>query len=210
MGAMTRHAALLLGLLFAATPAAAQMGGGGRGLGGVPDYHAGSQSSLPPPSSRKPDPEGDAQQQRAEGHCDKAVPILRSYAQRGSGYEVSQYDLGLCLLDMSQALRDEKQADAMRADAAQWIMRAANAGFPKAQAQAVNLYLDGSGVEADKVEAEKWAMIYRTNSLRLVIGLPDIDEHTTDKLDGTLNDADRAQAQSRADAWNEQAHPQEP
>ncbi len=206
---MMRHAILLLGVFLAATPAAAQMIGGPEQKG-LPDYHAGTQSNLKPPSSRRPDPEGDAQQERADGHCDKAVPALRSYAQRGSGYEVSQYDLGLCLLDLSQNLSDEKKAEAMRADGAQWIMRAANAGFPKAQAEAVSLYLDGSGVDADKVEAEKWAMLYKSNSLRLVIGLPDIDEHTTDKLDGALSDADRAQAQARADAWSAQAHPQEP
>jgi hypothetical protein len=209
---MTRHATLLLALLLAVGPAAAQQGGGiaGRGLGAVPDYKSGSTSSLPPPTSAPRDKEGEAQQLRADGRCDKAVSGLRTYAERGSGYEVSQYDLGLCLLDLSQSMRDEKRADAMRAEGAQWIMRAANAGFPKAQAQAVTLYLDGSGVAGDKVEAEKWALLYKSNSLRLVIGLPDIDEHTTDRLDGALSDAERSEAQSRADAWSADAHPPEP
>jgi TPR repeat protein len=142
-----------------------------------------------------------AQDLRMQGRCDKAVPILRVVVERGPGYQISQYDLGECLFDLAKAEKDAKKAADMRAEAASWIVRAADGGFNKAQAAAVLLYLDGTGVAPDTVEAEKWALLYHANGTRLALGLPDIAPDVKDRLDGVLTGANRADAQSRADAW---------
>jgi hypothetical protein len=65
----------------------------------------------------------------------------------------------------------------------------------------VLLYLDGTGVAPDPVEAEKWALLYHSNGIRLALGLPDVPPDVKDRLDTTLTDATRREAQSRADAW---------
>src|SRR5258708_6322817 len=49
-----------------------------------------------------PDPEGTAEDLRLHGRCDQAIPIFRHLALRGSGFEIAQYNLGLCLFDVSK------------------------------------------------------------------------------------------------------------
>ena len=120
-------------------------------------------------------------------------------------HEISQFNLGLCLLDLAKAEHDAAQQAADRKEAADWIVRSANAGFAKAQAEAVVLYLDGTGVAADPVEAKKWALLYHSNPLRFSIVLPDIAADITDRLDAALTDAKRAEARARANAWTKTA-----
>ncbi len=101
-------------------------------------------------------------------------------------YPISKYNLGLCLLDLAAADHDAAQAARQRQEGASWIVRAADGGFGNAEAKAVTLYLDGVGVAADPVEAEKWALIYHGNGMRFALGLPDIDSAVRDRLDATL------------------------
>jgi TPR repeat protein len=142
-----------------------------------------------------------AEDLRVQGKCDKAVPMLRRVVDRGPGYQISQYDLGECLFDLAKAEHDAKKAADMREEAATWIVRAADGGFNKAQAAAVLLYLDGTGIAPDPVEAEKWALLYHSNGIRLALGLPDIAPDVKDRLDTILTDSARREARSRADAW---------
>jgi hypothetical protein len=144
--------------------------------------------------------EGAAEDLIAQGKCDEAVPILRGLAGR-QGYEVSQYHLGQCLITLADAEHDATQAADMRKEAATRILRAADTGFAEAEAAAVPLYLDGIGVQKDPVEAEKWALLYRHNGMRLAIGLPDIAPALSSRLDAALSEAARTQAQARADSW---------
>jgi TPR repeat protein len=138
---------------------------------------------------------------RVEGKCDKAVPMLRPMAERGTGHEIAQLDLGLCLLDLAKADHDAKHAGDLRAEAADWVLRAANGGFAKAQAMAVLLYLDGNGVAADPAEAEKWAILYHRNGMRLGIGLPDTPPDVRKRLDATVSDVQETEAKKRARDW---------
>ncbi len=80
-------------------------------------------------------------------------------------------------------------------------MHVADTGFAKAQARAVALYLDGTGVAGDPVEAEKWALIYHRNAMRFSIGLPDIAPDLEKRLDAALTDKTRAEAEARASSW---------
>ena len=193
-------AAALLMAAGAALPAQAQMGG--RGGGG--DYGPTPHASVPSDERVAPvsrDAVSIAQDLRLQGKCDKALAMLRRLAERGPGFEISQFDLGLCLFDLAKPQKDAQAAAQMRGEAAQWVLRAANAGFAKAQAKAVVLYLDAMGLDADPVEAEKWAILYHGNAMRFSIGLPDIAPELESRLDTALNDKTRAEAEARANAW---------
>ena len=141
-----------------------------------------------------------AEELRVKGQCDKAVPILRRVLDNG-GSEISQFNLGMCLLDLADAEHNAQHALAMRAEGADWIVRSANAGFAQAQSKAVLLYLDGVGVAADPVEAKKWALLYRHNVSRSIFGLPDIDNGVTGRLDIAVTGEKSAEARARANAW---------
>lgn len=209
MKAIALSALVLIAAAGLAMPARAQMGGmggdgsmGGMGAGSVGGIGAHGPGTLPPqPSTGSHDPEGEAEELRLAGRCDRAVPILRGLVESPRNYPISKYNLGLCLLDLAAADHDAAQAARQRQEGAVWIVRAADGGFGNAEAKAVTLYLDGVGVAADPVEAEKWALIYHGNGTRFALGLPDIDPAVRDRLDATLDDNQLAEAQARADSW---------
>jgi TPR repeat protein len=184
---------------FLATPALAQAGGGDYGERSAHD--PGGFDDAVKPAKKKPgaDPVGVAEDLRLKGECDKAVPILRGLADEGAGYEIAQFNLGLCLID--QAKVDGQHAPDLNKEGASWVLRAANAGYGQAQAEAVLLYLDATGVAADPVEARKWALIYHGNGLRLALGLPDIAPDVVSRLDAAMTAANRVEARSRAESW---------
>lgn len=200
-------------ILFAfaiVSPAVAQigMGGGAGGYGGgsVNSGMTGSQGTEPPALRDRQsapkgglDPESYAEELRKSGHCDQAVPILRDLADKGGGYEISQLTLGLCLIDL--AAKDPQHAADLRQEAATWIVGAANANYGKAQEEAVVVYLDGIGVPADPAEAEKWALLYGDNGMRMTLGLPDIAPAVRTRLDAALVGNLRAEGHKRANAW---------
>jgi len=172
--------------------------------GGDIDYGQADHGQTPSGDSKGPvsrDTGAIAEDLRLQGKCDKAVPMLRLVVERGSGYQISQFDLGECLLDMAKTQPDPKKAADMRNEGAMWVVRAADGGFNKAQAAAVLLYLDGTGVAADPIEAEKWALLYHSNGIRLALGLPDIAPDVKDRLDTILTDSTRREARARADTW---------
>jgi TPR repeat protein len=150
------------------------------------------------------DPGSIAEGLRVEGKCDRAVGMLRPIAERGAGHEIAQFDLGLCLFDLAKADHDAKHAGDLKAEGADWVLRAANGGFAKAQAMAVVLYLDGTGVAADPIEADKWAILYHGNGMRLGIGLPDTPPDVRKRLDATVSDTQEAEAKKRARDWTPQ------
>jgi len=140
-----------------------------------------------------PDPEGKAVELRMAGKCDEAVPILRRLADD----DIAQYNLGLCLIELGK-----KKGDAnLQQEGAQWLLKAANDGLPNAQSSLVSVYLDGSGVAKDPVEAGKWLLIYQENGTRLALGLPDVPQSVETRLDGTLDAGKWEEAHTRAASW---------
>ncbi len=197
-------AAVFFAVTFA-MPALAQMGSGG---GNYDDYTGGIRNTgLRDPRADKPkqanDPEGIAEDLRLSGQCDKAVPLFRRLAAQGQGFEISQFNLGMCLYDLAKANKDPAQAEALNKEGTDWILRAANAGYGKAQAMAIVVYLDGLGVAADPVEAGKWAYIFHDNGMRMVLGLPDIDPSLRGRLDSVLTTDKKREAHARADSWTQ-------
>jgi hypothetical protein len=180
--------------LCAASQASAQMPGAGIGSidpGGDPVPQS-DKAPLPP------DPEGKAEDLRLQGKCQEAIPIFRRLSD---GDDIAQYNLGLCLIDVSKTEPDPKRAEKLKHEGAEWIIQAANKGLPNAQSSLVTLYLDGTGVEKDPVEAGKWSLIYQENGARFAIGLPNISAKLRDRLDDVLTDETWAEARSRASSW---------
>jgi hypothetical protein len=153
------------------------------------------------PEKLPPDPEGNAEDLRLNGRCDKAIPIFRRLAIRGSGFEIAQYNLGLCLFDVGKGEPDPVRAASLKHEAAQAIIEAANGGLPKAQANLVAMYLDGNGVAVDPIQAGMWSLIYRANGARFTVGPSNISADLQARLSRALNEQAWQQAQSRADAW---------
>lgn len=192
-----------------AVPALAQMAGGRAGNpADQPIDPGGDQPSIQ--TKQAPDPEGDAEDLRLAGKCQEAIPILRRLAVGGDGFELAQYNLGLCLLDTGKSEPDAGRAAGLKQEGAAFIVKAANHNLPKAQASLAEIYLDGNGVARDPIEAGKWALVYRGNGERFALGLPNIPEALQARLDAALTDVTWAQARARADAWSpaEQAPPQ--
>jgi hypothetical protein len=188
-----------LALLSSGT-AMAQQGLRGPGTGNISPE--GGDSEPPSAPVRVPlDPEQRAEELRLAGKCQQAIPVYRRMVARG-GFEIAQFHLGLCLLDVSKSEPDAQRAATLKQEAAATIISAANGGLANAQIELVRLYLDGIGVAADPVEAGKWALIYHSNGSRFVISLPDISPELQARLDGVLNGTRWAEAQSRANSWS--------
>ena len=189
---------LAIWIAVAAAPSQAQGPRAGETSEGGP--HGEQPAARAPNGTTPDDPQGIAEDLRLQGRCDQAVPILRRISDQ-AGYEVAQYDLGLCLLDLAQAEHDTERTAAFRDEDAKWVLRAANAGFARAQEKAAFVCLEGMGVAADPVEAAKWALLYRSNGQRLAISLPDLGPELTFRLHAAITDNQRAHAKTRADSW---------
>ncbi len=146
-----------------------------------------------------PDPEGKAVDLRLAGKCDEALPILRRLSDSD---DIAQYNLGLCLIDQGKKELNAQRGASLEQEGAAWILKAANDGLPNAQSSLVTIYLDGSGVNKDPVEAGKWSLLYQENGTRLALGLPDIPEAVQSRLDNSLSQDNWAEAQQRATAWS--------
>ncbi len=145
-----------------------------------------------------PDPEGKAVELRLAGKCSEAIPILRRLSEDD---DIAEYNLGLCLIDVGKTDSNAQTAASSKREGAQWVIKAANRGLPNAQLSLVTIYLDGSGVEKDPIEAAKWALLYRENGTRVAIGLPNLTPQLEARLDGVLTEHTWSEAQTRAYAW---------
>ncbi len=195
--------------LLAATALAGPALGQAASIGGVNDMGSKGavnvQDTNIKPYQAQTNTEGEAEEMRLKGQCDKAVPILRAFAALEGDRSIARYNLGMCLFDLAAKQHDAAQVASMRKEGAGWILQAADGGSARAQAEAVVICLDGVGVAADPVEAAKWSILYRHNGTRLAIGLRDIAPEVSDRLDAALTDASRRQAQARADDWTHAA-----
>ena len=197
-------ATVLVATLFAGA-ASAQMSTPGDRIGDASQPGFGGADSMAdaPVAKQRNDPEGIAEDLRLAGHCDRAMPILQRLANNRTGYELSQFNLGLCLFDLAKKEKDPAQAASMNKEGAGWILMAADGGLGKAQQEAVVLYLDGLGVSADPVEAGKWAYLYHDNGSRLVLHQPDLSPDLRGRLDAVLVGPKRREARQRADNWTQ-------
>lgn len=159
-------------------------------------------TDTPPPTQG---PQAD-QYQRAiaykeKSDCPHAIPLLEPLAKRGHGFEVAQFELGQCYLAVARSTTSAGDARQARDSGAQWILKAADSRVPGAQQEAIRLYEDGIGVEADPVEAGKWLLLLKRNPMRRVFGPAVIDPDLEQGLQKRLTAEQWAAAQRRAESW---------
>ena len=146
------------------------------------------------PTLAEQDPSGTlyarAVSRAVSGDCnDDTMNVLTCFAYRGHGYEGAQTALGQCHL-----------ASGDSAEGAEWIRRAANAGWADAQKQIALLYLRGDGVEQNAVEGAKWARLYSRNARLLSLGVqPDLS--VAEEFHGILTSEQSARSEQLASAW---------
>lgn len=127
---------------------------------------------------------------KAKGDCENAAALLRPVAALGPGYENAQTVLGECLLT--------RPADS--ADGVTWLTRAADAGWPEAQAALAGHY----GLSAEPrngPEAAYWLALYDANPGKARIGFRPVDESLLQSLRANLDDEEKAAGLRRAATW---------
>jgi len=146
------------------------------------------------PTLAEQDPSGTlyarAVSRAAAGDCnDDTMNVLTCFAYRGHGYEGAQTALGQCYL-----------ASGNSAEGAEWIRRAADAGWADAQRQLALLYLRGEGVSQNAVEGAKWARLYSRNARLLSLGVqPDLT--VAAEFSGVLSSEENARSEQLAASW---------
>lgn len=179
------RAGLFIVLCAAAIAIAACSGGGARKRGA---------DGRVIPTLAEQDPAGTlyarAVSRAAAGDCDdNTLNVLTCFAYRGHGYEGAQTALGQCYLASGNA-----------AEGAEWVRRAANAGWADAQRQLALLYLRGEGVSQNSVEGAKWARLYSRNPRLLSLGVqPDLT--VASEFSGVLTSEENARSEQLAASW---------
>jgi hypothetical protein len=146
------------------------------------------------PTLAEQDPSGTlyarAVSRAAAGDCNEdTMNVLTCFAYRGHGYEGAQTALGQCYVASGNAT-----------EGAEWMRRAANAGWAEAQKQLALLYLRGEGVSPNAVEGAKWARLYSRNARLLALGVqPDLS--IAEEFSGALTSEDVAHSEQLASEW---------
>jgi len=132
--------------------------------------------------------------------CVSALESLSLLASWGRGYEVAQYHLGDCYIEMGKT-EAEPARGASLASGLKWLTLAANSNNVNAQGKLVEVYLYGLGVAPDSVEAGKWYLLNQRNSIRREIGAKDVAPDLVKALNQSLSDGEWTEAEARADAF---------
>ncbi|VAW06538.1 hypothetical protein MNBD_ALPHA05-1504 [hydrothermal vent metagenome] len=147
-----------------------------------------------------------ARQTQANKGCDKAIPTYRVIAGFGEGFEVAQYELGACLLEIAPT---SKQAALLTQEGLFWLRRAAWAGNARAQWR-LAMVLSGApasphagNVDAVPTEAMGWALVYKENGTRALYGLAPVFPKVLNHLNTTLSQSAKAEATTFADDFVE-------
>lgn len=190
---------IVISLIAAAVLTACASPGGPRGQKSGADggMRAGGAASITRPSALL----ARARDLQARQGCARAAPSYRVIAAFGEGYEVAQYELGACLLEIDGASAEETAL--FRNESLFWLRRAAWAGNPRAQGKLATV-LSGAPAQLiaqiapDPVEAMMWAIVYDGNGVRGIYNLPDMNGPVADHLDIMLDAAGLETARRRA------------
>lgn len=142
-----------------------------------------------------------ARETQAQAGCAKAAPTYRVVASFGAGYEIAQYELGACLMEMEGG--SEIETALFREEGMLWLNRAAYAGNPRAQLKLAEI-LSGAlqhsraHVSADPQRAMVWSVVYEQNGARETFGLKPVGPVVTAHLQSVLST--EAIAAARAEA----------
>ncbi len=129
---------------------------------------------------------------KAKGDCATAVKLLRPVARLGPGYENAQTALGECLLENADT-RDEGVT---------WITRAADAGWPEAQAS-LAFHFGGAAPARNGEEAAYWLALYDANPNKARVAFQAPDPKIMGAVRAALTDAEKAAGVKRASTWRQ-------
>lgn len=147
-----------------------------------------------------------AREIQSEQGCARAIPTYRIVASFGEGYEVAQYELGACLLQINGASPDETAL--FREESILWIKRAAWAGNARAQHRLAHIlsgadYAAAKGISPNPQQAMGWAFVYQENPTRELYALPDVAAPVLSHLQASLSEDERTAAAAFADKFDE-------
>lgn len=157
---------------------------------GKADRRAGAGAEAGPPNVNRPSALlARARNFQAREGCAKAAPTYRVVAGFGAGYEIAQYELGACLLEMEGD--SDVETTLFRHEGLFWLNRAAWAGNPRAQLKLAEILSGASRYEiahvgADPERAMVWASIYERNGARETYGLKPVGPIVTAHLQSVL------------------------
>jgi len=161
----------------------------------------------------RPEPVGPSPQEIAEAYAkgqqfDRGQGVTQDFGQAMTWYRKAaeagnapaEFAIGVMIMIGRGVAKDEKGA-------VDWFRRAAEHGLPEGQVQLADDQLSGlAGADGkpDKVEAMKWLLLGAD-------AMPDplskqVAVSTRDSLAGQLSQAERDEAEARAEAWRK-AHP---
>ena len=144
-----------------------------------------------------------ARDEQAKKGCGPAIPAYRVAASFGDGYEVAQYELGACLLEVEAT--SDVEASLLVQEAQFWLNRAAWAGNARAQNKLATILSGanrtGAGLAPAPAEAIKWAFVYEQNSARKLYNMKPVSMPVMEHLRATLDQSDFDAAESFAAAF---------
>ena len=134
---------------------------------------------------------------KAKGDCKAAVLKLRGPANIGPGYENAQTALGDCLLKL--AGNSDLSSDYL--EGLTWLHRAADGGWPEAQAALAQAHTIGPAALRNQAEAAFWLALYDANPSKARIGFTAFDPAGLAAIRAKLTPADKAAGEQRAATW---------
>ena len=134
---------------------------------------------------------------KAKGDCKAAVLKLRGPANLGPGYENAQTALGECLLQ--NAGGGDLSSEYL--EGLTWLRRAADGGWPEAQAMLAYAHVAGPSALRNTNEAAYWLALYDTNPTKGRVGFMPFDAGALATIRAALTPADKAAGEKRASAW---------
>ncbi len=129
---------------------------------------------------------------KGKGDCATAIKLLRPVARLGPGYENAQTALGECLLESADT----------REEGVTWITRAADAGWPEAQAS-LAFHFGGDASAHNGDEAAYWLALYDSNPGKARVAFQAPDPKTMGAVRAALTDAEKAAGVKRAAGWRQ-------
>lgn len=134
---------------------------------------------------------------KAKGDCKAAVLKLRGPANIGPGYENAQTALGDCLLRIAGT--SDLSSDYL--EGLTWLRRAADAGFPEAQAILADAHANGPAALRNLAEAAYWLALYDTNAGKARVGFTPYNPAALAAIRSKIPPADMAAGEKRAATW---------
>ncbi len=134
-----------------------------------------------------------------QGDFESAIPLFRDIALNGSGFENAQYMLGDCLVQLGEK---DGVFSARYLEGLSWLRRAADSGWPEAQAKLMNIHFSGPAQMLNLGEAAFWREVYLHNIMRQRVGFIPTKEAVLSELDAALTEQQRAEAKARAATWS--------